>query len=251
MTTDPPQPRRDVLFDIRSLLPPTLKVVPISAAVKSLACALEGTERPVSLVSGTREDLTLGQRSQLLLVTDRALIIASLRGGPAQRMSYSDIESFSSRNSNPASYILDFVTLGLSKSLSCHYVIRLRDGQRIPFANVHPERRGFTIARRISWYRRRAGASTLQSERLAHAAQAASQATGGLLRRVKVAAEGHMRAPVSPVEDRDEVTRDDILAQLAALHEAGLLTADEVMAKKAELDSGDADLSAGTSRAAG
>src|SRR4051794_17882688 len=97
--------------DIRSLVPPTLRLGS-GAATAALAGVLAPGERPVSLVSGHREGAALGERTHVLLITDSGVAVADLRGRAAQRWSWSEVESFSTRNSNPASYALDFVTLG-------------------------------------------------------------------------------------------------------------------------------------------
>jgi hypothetical protein len=234
----------DVLRDVRSLMPVSMKLGS-GGAVGRLAGTVEHLERPISLVLATREDLPIGSRHHLLLLTDRAVLLTSLRAGPVERISFKDVDSFSSRNSNPLSYALDFVTLGLSKSMSCHYIFRLKSGARVPLANVRPERRGFMVARRIQWYLARAALP--DSERLQAATQAASQFTGGLMRRARAAAQargldkvGHPPAAARGQEPNDgggdEVSREDIVAHLAALHEMGLLSEDELHAKLSELD---------------
>ncbi len=100
--------------EIRTLLPPTLRLG-TGRAVTALATELRDGEQAISLVSGSVDALPRAQRTHLLCVTDQALLLASVTGGSARRFDYSDLESFSSRNSNPGSYALDFVTLGILK----------------------------------------------------------------------------------------------------------------------------------------
>jgi hypothetical protein len=210
--------------EIRTLLPPSLRRG-TGRAVTALATELRAGERAVSLVSGRVDALPRTRRAHLLCVTDQGLLLAPLSGGSARRFDYGELESFSSRNSNPGSYVLDFVTLGMLRSLSCHYVLRIEDGQRITLSNIRPERRAFTVARVPA-----AGA-------IEEAAAGFKQQAGRLAERVREA----LRAPEAPSAlpaERPELASDadDLLAHLLALHEAGLITDAELAAKRAALD---------------
>jgi hypothetical protein len=231
--------------EIRTLLPPTLRLG-TGRAVTALATELRDGEQAISLVSGSVDALPRAQRTHLLCVTDQALLLASVTGGSARRFDYGDLESFSSRNSNPGSYALDFVTLGVLKSLSCQYVLRIRDGQRITLSNIRPERRAFTVARRIEFYRRRGKLPRLPtSDAVQEAAATAKHHVGRLAGRVLEAARrtgGLPQAPPTqapseepPLERHDDVSDADLLSHLLALHEAGLITDAELAAKKAAL----------------
>ena len=228
--------------EIRTLLPPTLRRG-TGRAVTALATELRDGERAMSLVSGTVEALPRGERAHLLCVTDQGLLMAALAGGSARRFDYGELESFSSRNSNPGSYALDFVTLGVLRSLSCQYVLRIRDGQRITLSNIRPERRGFTVARRIELYRRRSTLPWVPTpEAIQEVAAVARQQVGRLADRVREAARGTGgQLPAStgsapPQERHDDVSTGDLLAHLLALHEAGLITDAELAAKRAALE---------------
>jgi hypothetical protein len=221
--------------EIRTLLPPTLRRG-TGRAVTALATELRDGERAISLVSGSVDVLPRSERAHLLCVTDQGLLLACLAGGGARRFDYGELESFSSRNSNPGSYALGLVTLGVLKSLSCQYVLRIQDGQRVTLSNIRPERRGFTVARRIEFYRRR---STLP--RVPEAAAAAKQQVGRLADRVREAARStgeRLQAARSepPLEQHDDVSDADLLSHLLALHEAGLITDTELAAKRAALE---------------
>jgi hypothetical protein len=154
-----------------------------------LATELRDGERAISLVSGSVDALPRNERAHLLCVTDQGLLLASFAGGSARRFDYGELESFSSRNSNPGSYALGLVTLGVLKSLSCQYVLRIQDGQRVTLSNIRPERRGFTVARRIEFYRRRSNLPRMPApEAIQEAAAAAKQQVGRLADRVREAA---------------------------------------------------------------
>lgn len=223
--------------EIRTLLPPSLRRG-TGRAVTALATELREGERAISLVSARVDALPRARRAHLLCVTDRGLLLASLSGGSARRFDYGELESFSSRNSNPGSYVLDFVTLGLLRSLSCHYVLRIADGQRITLSNIRPERRAFTVARRIEFHRRLSGLPRLPAAgAIQEAAAVAKEQAGRLAGRVREA----VRAPEAPSalpRERHETAAetDDLLSHLLALHEAGLITDTELAAKRAALD---------------
>jgi hypothetical protein len=223
--------------EIRTLLPPSLRRG-TARAVTALATELRAGERAVSLVSGRVDALPRTRRAHLLCVTDQGLLLAPLSGASARRFDYGELESFSSRNSNPGSYVLDFVTLGMLRSLSCHYVLRIEDGQRITLSNIRPERRAFTVARRIEFYRRLSGLPRVPGAgAIQEAAAGAKQQAGRLAERVREA----LRAPEAPSAlpaERPELASDadDLLAHLLALHEAGLITDAELAAKRAALD---------------
>jgi hypothetical protein len=136
--------------------------------------------------------------------------------------------------------------LGVLKSLSCQYVLRIRDGQRITLSNIRPERRAFTVARRIEFYRRRGKLPRLPTSDAVHeAAATAKHHVGRLAGRVLEAARrtgGLPQAPPTetrseepPLERHDDVSDADLLSHLLALHEAGLITDAELAAKKAAL----------------
>jgi hypothetical protein len=221
--------------EIRTLLPPTLRRG-TERAVTALATELRDGERAISLVSGSVDALPRSERAHLLCVTDQGLLLAALAGGGARRFDYGELESFSSRNSNPGSYALGLVTLGVLRSLSCQYVLRIQDGQRVTLSNIRPERRGFTVARRIEFYRRRSNLP-----RVPEAAAAAKQQVGRLADRVRDAARstgGRLQAPRSepPPEQHDDASDADLLSHLLALHEAGLITDAELAAKRAALE---------------
>jgi hypothetical protein len=231
--------------EIRTLLPPTLRRG-TGRAVTALATELRDGERAISLVSGSVDALPRNVRAHLLCVTDQGLLLASFAGGSARRFDYGELESFSSRNSNPGSYALGLVTLGVLKSLSCQYVLRIRDGQRVTLSNIRPERRGFTVARRIEFYRRRSNLPRVPApETIQEAAAAAMQQVGRLAERVREAARstsGRLEASTSEtdsepaLERHDDVSDTDLLSRLLALHEAGLITDAELAAKRAALE---------------
>jgi hypothetical protein len=231
--------------EIRTLLPPTLRRG-TGRAVTALATELRDGERAISLVSGSVDALPRNERAHLLCVTDQGLLLASLAGGSARRFDYGELESFSSRNSNPGSYALGLVTLGVLKSLSCQYVLRIRDGQRVTLSNIRPERRGFTVARRIEFYRRRSNLPRVPApEAIQEAAAAAKQQVGRLADRVREAARstsGRLAASTPEtdsepaLERHDDVSDADLLSHLLALHEAGLITDAELAAKRAALE---------------
>jgi hypothetical protein len=226
--------------DIRSLLAPTLRTGS-GRATSALAALLTRDERPISLVSGQLEGATSATRSHLLLVTGVGLAIADLKGRNARRWAWVDFESFSTRNSNPASNALDFVTLGLSKSMSCMFVFRLKTGDRLTFSNVRPERRGFTVGRRIAWYTRRGkfgAAVEAQGETAAQAVKLAGTLGGALKRKANALAQSVSQDAASTAAEgdvRDEtVTPADVLDHLNALYEAGMLSEGELRQKARE-----------------
>lgn len=227
-----------MIEDIRSLLPASLRFGS-GPATAALAATLGSGERPISLVSGHLQGAAVGNRTRLILITDRGFATADLKGREARHWVWQDIESFDTRNSNPVSYALDFVTLGLSKAMSCMYVFRMRNGERLTFANIRPERRGFTVGRRIAWLERRAKLTMGLASRNEGAAQALRVAGGlsaAMRRKAGAATEAMGRrvreepAPEGDVRD-DTVTSADVLDHLSALHDAGLLTEEEVRQK--------------------
>ncbi len=124
-------------------------------------------------------------------------------------------------------------------------MLRIQDGQRITLSNIRPERRAFTVARRIEFYRRRGKLPRLPtSDAVQEAAAAAKHQVGRLAGRVREAARrtgGEPQAfPIEahsepPLERHDDVSDADLLSHLLALHEAGLITDGELAAKKAAL----------------
>ena len=234
-----PAEREGVEHELRSLLPASLRLG-TGAAVSRLASRVVEGERPVAIVSGTLEGQKFGSRRRLVLVTDRRLVLADLKGGEAAAWRWQDVDTFSTRNSNPASYALDWMTLSVMKSTSCMYIVRLKDGTRIPLANIAPQRRGFVVGRRIAWYVRK---SRLSAGALAESDKVMRLA-GALGRSLKAKTRAASRLPSGdPVPDAnvldETVTDDDVLSHLAALHEAGILTEEEVRRKAASLDAGD------------
>jgi hypothetical protein len=231
--------REAAMRDIRSLLPASLRLG-TEPATAILASLLLPGERPVSLVSGQIEGERLGQRSRLLLITDQRFALADLHGGAAAAWRWQDVNTFSTRNSNPASYAIDFITLSVLKSTSCMYVFRLKDGTRVTLVNVGPQRRGFTVGRRIAWYVRKAKMSGALSETAK--AQDAVRLAGSMSRVLKskaktlIAPDNLDTHADAASEHGEDVTSDDVLHHLAALHEAGILTEEEVREKAAALD---------------
>jgi hypothetical protein len=226
--------------EIRTLLPPTLRRG-TPRAVTALATELRDGERAISLVSGSVDALPRNERAHLLCVTDQGLLLASIAGGLARRFDYAELESFSSRNSNPGSYALGLLTLGVLKSLSCQYVLRINDGQRITLTNIRPERRGFTVARRIEFYRQRSRLPRVPTpDAIQDATAVAKQQLGRLADRVREAARGsgaRLQPETEPALERhDDVSDADLLSHLLALHEAGLITDAELAAKRAALE---------------
>jgi hypothetical protein len=116
--------------------------------------------------------------------------------------------------------------------------LRIQDGQRVTLSNIRPERRGFTVARRIEFYRRRGNLP-----RAPEAAAAAKRQVGRLADRVREAARStapRLQALRSepPLEQHDDVSDADLLSHLLALHDAGLITDAELAAKRAALEDG-------------
>ena len=124
--------------DVQSLLPASMRRG-ADGAISALGALLEPRERPISLVSGHMEGERRRDRGRLILVTDRRVLISDLKGRAPAAWAWQEVDSFSTRNSNPLSYG------------ACAYVLRFEDGTRVTLTNIAPRGRAFTVGQRIAW----------------------------------------------------------------------------------------------------
>jgi hypothetical protein len=191
-------------------------------AVTALATELRDGERAISLVSGSVNPLTrppaLRHRS------------GAAPGAPRRRT----CPAVGLRRAGVL-LVAHLHTLGVLKRLSCHYVLRIADGQRVTLTNIRPERRGFTVARRIEFHRQRSRLPSVPiPDALQEATAVARQQLGRLADRVREAARGSGARPRP--ENEPALEHHDLLSHLLALHEAGLITDAELAAKRAALE---------------
>jgi hypothetical protein len=206
-------------------------------AVTALATELRDGERAISLVSGSVNPLTrppaLRHRSGAAPGAPRRRTCPAVGLRRAGVLLVAQLQ--------PRLLALNLLTLGVLKRLSCHYVLRIADGQRVTLTNIRPERRGFTVARRIEFHRQRSRLPSVPiPDALQEATAVARQQLGRLADRVREAARGSGARPrpenEPALEHHDEVSDADLLSHLLALHEAGLITDAELAAKRAALE---------------
>ena len=124
--------------DVQSLLPASMRRG-TDGAISALGALLGPRERPISLVSGRMEGERRRDRGRLILVTERRVLITDLKGSAPAAWTWQEVDSFSTRDSNPLS------------PGSCTYVLRFEDGTRVTVTNIVPRGRAFTVGQRIAW----------------------------------------------------------------------------------------------------
>ncbi len=172
----------DAAREIRSMVPSSLRKG-TDGAVLALGAALHPLERPAAVVAGDVEGEPRRDRRRLILVTDRRVLITDLRGDAMIARDWREIDSFTSRRSDPKVSALDVVTLSVPTSRV--YVFRFTDGRRLTIANIRPQGHGFAVGQRIAWQVRKGKVAVPGGARASDALRAAGALGRSLRGRAK------------------------------------------------------------------